>query len=176
MATTAVGRAKEGGWLDRPGPLPPIGLYLLVRTVGVVVVAWMASRNHVATPLTHLLAEWDGQWYLGIAHGGYDGTPAGLTDAMGVRDAFTSMGYLPGYPAMIAAVGLLPGLGLLGAALWVSAIAGSVAALGVARLGTLVTGSRRAGLILVALFAGAPMAIALSMAYTEALFCALAAW
>ena len=176
VVTPAVGQTGEAGRVDRLGPFLPVGVYLLVRAVGVVVVAWMASHNHVDTPLTHLLAEWDGQWYLGIAHGGYDGAPAGLTDAMGVRDAFTSMGYLPGYPAVVAAVGLLPGLGLLGAALWISAIAGSVAALGVARLGTLVTGSPRAGLILVALFAGAPMAIALSMAYTEALFCALAAW
>jgi hypothetical protein len=37
-------------------------------------------------------------------------------------------------------------------------------------------GSRRAGLLLVALFAAAPMGVVLSMAYTEALFCALAVW
>jgi hypothetical protein len=35
---------------------------------------------------------------------------------------------------------------------------------------------RRAGLLLAVLFAAAPMGIVLSMAYTEALFCALAAW
>ncbi|WP_408068681.1 hypothetical protein [Williamsia herbipolensis] len=35
---------------------------------------------------------------------------------------------------------------------------------------------RRVGLILVVLFAAAPMGIVLSMAYTEALFCALAVW
>jgi hypothetical protein len=37
-------------------------------------------------------------------------------------------------------------------------------------------GPRRAGLLLVALFAAAPMGVVLSMAYTEALFCALAVW
>jgi hypothetical protein len=37
-------------------------------------------------------------------------------------------------------------------------------------------GSRKAGLVLVALFAAAPMSIVLSMAYSEALFCALAVW
>jgi hypothetical protein len=36
--------------------------------------------------------------------------------------------------------------------------------------------SHRVGLLLVALFAAAPMAVVLSMAYTEALFCALAVW
>jgi hypothetical protein len=39
-----------------------------------------------------------------------------------------------------------------------------------------VGGRRSVGLVLVALFAASPMAIALSMAYSEALFCALAAW
>jgi hypothetical protein len=37
-------------------------------------------------------------------------------------------------------------------------------------------GPRRVGLLLVALFAAAPMGVVLSMAYTEALFCALAVW
>ncbi len=37
-------------------------------------------------------------------------------------------------------------------------------------------GSPRTGLILVALFAATPMSIVLSMAYSEAMFCALAAW
>ena len=86
------------------------------------------------------------------------------------------MGFLPGYPAVVAALAALPGLSLLGAALGASLGAGAVAALGVARLGRTVTGSPQAGLLLVALFAGAPMAVSLSMAYTEALFCALAVW
>ena len=37
-------------------------------------------------------------------------------------------------------------------------------------------GSRRTGLLLTALFAATPMSVVLSMAYTEALFCALVAW
>jgi hypothetical protein len=45
-----------------------------------------------------------------------------------------------------------------------------------ARLGRRVGGCRRVGLILVVLFAASPMAISLSMTYSEATFCALAAW
>ena len=52
-----------------------------------------------------------------------------------------------------------------------------MAAYGLTRLGELVPGgSRRAGLLLVGLFAAAPMGVVLSMTYTEALFCALTAW
>jgi hypothetical protein len=59
----------------------------------------------------------------------------------------------------------------------VTLVAGVFAAYALTRLGELVPGgSRRAGLALVALFAAAPMAVALSMTYSEALFCALAAW
>ena len=39
-----------------------------------------------------------------------------------------------------------------------------------------VSRQREVGLILVVLFAASPMAIVLSMAYSEALFCALVAW
>ena len=76
---------------------------------------------------------------------------------------------------VIAVVALLPGVGLLGAALGVNVVAGGVAALGVDRLGREVTGSTRAGLVLVVLFAGGPLALSLSMAYTEVVFSALAA-
>ena len=71
---------------------------------------------------------------------------------------------------------MLTGGNLLVAALS-SPLAAMVAAYGLVRLAELMPGgSRRAGLLLVALFAAAPMGVVLSMAYTEALFCALAAW
>jgi len=51
------------------------------------------------------------------------------------------------------------------------------AAYALTAIGELVPGgSRRAGLLLTALFGATPMSVVLSMAYTEALFCALAAW
>ena len=81
-----------------------------------------------------------------------------------------------GYPMAVSAVRLL-GFDKVTAGLVVSLIAGVVTAYTLVRLAELVPGgNRRAGLIFVALFASAPMAIALSMTYTEALFCAIAAW
>ena len=184
MATTAERLGSRSGprdeqpadWGERLLPLLPIALYLAVRAVSVVVLAWMGSRNGSTESLVDSLAKWDGRWYLGIAEGGYDGPPADLTDAQGVRDATTSLGFLPGYPMVIAGVSLLPGVGLLGAALGVNVVAGGVAALGVDRLGREVTKSARTGLLLVVLFAGGPPALSLSMAYTEVLFSASAVW
>ena len=155
--------------------LTPAVVHLAVRAVGVVVLGLMAAER--GTSLTLEVRSWDGLWLLSIAQHGYDGVPASLVDAFGRHTADTPYAFFPGYPAAIAAVGLLTGGNLLAAALLVTTVAGVVAAYGLTRLAELVPGgSRRAGLLLVALFAAAPMGVVLSMAYTEALFCALAVW
>jgi len=155
--------------------LAPAVVHLAVRAVGVAVLALMAAER--GTSLTGEVRSWDGLWLLSIAQHGYDGVPASLVDAFGRHTADTPYAFFPGYPAAIAAVGPVTGGNLLAAALLVTTVAGVVAAYGLTRLGELVPGgSRRAGLLLVALFAAAPMGVVLSMAYTEALFCALAVW
>lgn len=159
--------------------LAPALVYLVVRQIGLFVLAWMASRNGVA--VTTALASWDGQWFLAVAGGGYDGVPPGLTDAFGHRSPETPLAFFPGYPAVVAAVAWLPGVSRLAAALGVTLVAGVVCAYGLARLvRALPFGTpelrERGGLVLVALFAASPLGVVLSMAYSEALFCALAAW
>ena len=155
--------------------LAPAAVYLAVRAVGVLVLGLMAAAR--GTSLAEELRSWDGLWMLAIARYGYDGVPATLVDAFGRHTADTPYAFFPGYPAAIAAVGVLTGGNLVAAALLVSTLAGVAAAYGLVRLTESIPGgSRRAGLLLVALFAAAPMGVVLSMAYTEALFCALAAW
>lgn len=154
--------------------LSPGLIFLAVRELGLLVLGWAAERNDVA--VSAALTSWDGQWYLGIAAGGYDHVPAGLTDAFGRRTADTPLAFFPGYPAVVRLVGDLPGVTVVGAAIAVSLVFGLLCAYGLARLGGRVGGSARVGLILVTLFAASPMAIALSMAYSEAMFCGLAAW
>jgi hypothetical protein len=152
--------------------LAPAGVYLAVRLVGVAVLGWMAGPQLVSE-----LSSWDGAWLLAIAESGYDSVPDTMRDAFGMHTATTALGFFPGYPALVGAVGLLLGDQLVLAGLLVSAVSGVVAAYAVTRIGELVPGgSRRAGLLLTALFAAAPMGVVLSMTYTEALFCALAAW
>jgi hypothetical protein len=160
--------------------LLPAAVYLAVRLLGVVVLGLMAEAR--GSSLLGELRSWDGVWMLEIAARGYDGVPVTLVDAFGRHTPDTAYAFFPGYPATIAAAGLLTGGNLVAAALLVSAVAGVAAAYGLVRLAealppALTAGRpRRVGLLLVALFAAAPMAVVLSMAYTEALFCALAVW
>jgi hypothetical protein len=160
--------------------LLPAAVYLAVRLLGVVVLGLMAAAR--GSSLLGELRSWDGVWMLEIARHGYDGVPVTLVDAFGRHTPDTAYAFFPGYPATIAAAGLLTGGNLVAAVLLVSASAGVAAAYGLVRLAealapALTAGSpRRVGLLLVALFAAAPMAVVLSMAYTEALFCALAVW
>jgi hypothetical protein len=161
-------------WLRLRALLAPALTFLAIREVGLLVLGWMAGRNN--TTVTSALTSWDGQWYLGIAGGGYGGVPAGLTDAFGRRTPATPLAFFPGYPALVRWVGYLPGVDLVGAAFTVSLLCGIAGAYALARIGTKVGGRPLTGLVLVALFAASPMAVTLSMAYSEALFCALAAW
>lgn len=154
--------------------LAPAAVHLAVRAVGVAVLAVMAARK--GTGVTTALSAWDGSWLLTIARDGY-AVPVDMLDAYGHHTPFTALGFFPGYPAVVAAVGALTGGDLLVAGLLVSLVSGIAGAYALTRLGELVPGgSRRAGLLLVALFAASPMGVVLSMTYTESLFCALTAW
>ncbi|HEX4724433.1 MAG TPA: hypothetical protein VH333_18080 [Pseudonocardiaceae bacterium] len=158
-------------WLTRLGPAL---LYLGIRELGLLVLAWTGGRE--GTSVTDALTSWDGQWYLGIAGGGYGGVSGRLLDAFGRRTQDTPLAFFPGYPYAVRWVADLPGVGLVAAAFTVSLACGVACAYALARLGRLVGGSAQVGLVLVALFAASPMGIVLSMAYSEAMFCALAAW
>jgi len=118
-------------------------------------------RSGLWTYLTRLS---DASWYSTIAEHGYQHSAPG------------TFHFYPGYPAAIDTIAWIPGLGVARAGIAVTAIAGLVAAAGLARLGLRLTGDSRISVLLVALWAVAPAAFVLSMMYTEALFCALAAW
>jgi hypothetical protein len=158
--------------------LAPALIFLGIRETGLLVLAWMSGRN--GHSVSEALRSWDGQWFLAIAGGGYEGVPAGLVDAYGQRSAETPLAFFPGYPTVVrwfAAVDGGGGIGLVTSALTLTIVFGVVCSYALARLGDHVRGgSPRTGLVLVALFAATPMSIVLSMAYSEAMFCALAAW
>ena len=150
--------------------LAPAGVYLAVRVVGVAILGVLAAvhdRN-----LLDVLKAWDGDWYLSIARDGYATTGLGKVDAAGNFTPDTTMAFFPGYPLVIAMLGRLTATALPLVGVAASLIAGLAAAYGIARL----PGDRRVGLITVALFAATPMAVTLSMVYSEALFSALAVW
>ncbi|WP_454163926.1 hypothetical protein [Gordonia iterans] len=168
-----------------PRTLPPWGvivlLYLAVRGIGVGMLALFSARHDLS--FSSVLTKWDGQWMIAIAEHGYGGVPGTLTDAQGLHTPETAYAFFPGYPMLVGLLARVPGFTAFGAAISLNLVFGAVAAVGVARLGALCVqyarpggDPRRAGLFQVVLFAATPMSVVLSLAYTEALFCALAAW
>lgn len=155
--------------------LAPALVFVTVRAVGIVLLSVMAALRN--TRVTEELSSWDGQWFLDLAEHGYGGLAAeGHVDAFGRFSDETPLGFFPGYPAAVAVV-RWTGTPTVVAGLLVSLLSGIVAAYALVRLAEHVSGGcRRAGLVLVALFAAAPMGVVLSMTYAESLFCALAAW
>ncbi|ASO17878.1 hypothetical protein FHR81_005367 [Actinoalloteichus hoggarensis] len=152
----------------------PAVVYLALRQLGLIVLGWAADR-HGVSPID-ARTSWDGQWYLSIATRGYSDVSPDLYDAFGRRTEDTSTAFFPGYPALVRLLDAVPGGEAVPAALLVSLLSGVACAYALMRLAASVSDSRRVGLILVALFTCTPLSIALSMAYSEALFCALAAW
>ncbi len=173
-----TGASVLANLLDRlaSSPYPrAILLYLAVRTASLQILNMLAA--HHGQPLLDRLTAWDGKWYLRLAIYGYADLP-GTLDAAGRPYADAPMAFFPLYPKLTGGLTWL-GLDVVSAALSVSLLAGLVLACGLVRVGRRVAGpgrGDRTGLLLVALMAGAPMAIVFSMTYTEAVFCACATW
>ncbi|WP_031070421.1 glycosyltransferase family 39 protein [Streptomyces sp. NRRL S-118] len=165
----ATGTARPRG----PGPVlagaarrawPALALYALVRTVGVLVILPHTDR----TVLQLLAGRYDTTWYVLIAEEGYPATCP-------VQGELCRYAFFPLYPGMIRTVTALTPLSAQWAA-WLIAVAASLAAAwGVYAVVERVAG-RRAGLVTVVLWGLVPHAVVESMAYTEALFTAIAAW
>jgi hypothetical protein len=165
----AIERAHRFRW-NRV--LVPGALFLAVRGLGLLIFWWFSSANG----MRFSLARWDAGWYLAIAQHGYRDVPTSMLDLYGNHTATTPMVFFPGYPQLVRWTAILLGHNYLAAAITVSTVAGVIAAYGVARLARHWTDSNRTAVVLVILFAAAPMSIVYSMAYPEALLCACTAW
>ncbi|AZQ33753.1 hypothetical protein EJ357_09955 [Streptomyces cyaneochromogenes] len=158
-----------------PGPsalrraAPALLGYAAVRALSLLALAaWSAARDKSAYTL--LTARWDALWYARVAELGY-----GYEVRMPNGDVHSNLAFFP----------LLPWLERLGAALTplshadagfaVSLLASFAAAWGIFAVADHVYG-RRAGVCAVLLWAVLPVGIVQSMAYSESLFTALAAW
>lgn len=183
----AVDRPTDSFLLRHADWLLPCVVFLAVRVVGVAMLARFAQLRGLN--LGNTLAAWDGKWMLAIAEHGYADVPYSQTDARGLHLSETAYAFFPGYPYLVRIVDQLPFVTAYSAAIIINIVLGCVAAVGAARLAAFCARSMTArttaadapdptnvGLILTVLFAAAPMGVVLSMAYTEALFCALAVW
>lgn len=117
------------------------------------------------------LGLWDGGWYVEIAENGY---PDELVMVSPQQDESAPLAFPPLYPMLMRLLHLA-GMPALSAGLLITAIAGVAALVGVYAVARDLVPPRAAALTAL-LWAAGPMTIVLSMAYSEALFIALAAW
>ncbi|AOR33058.1 hypothetical protein BFF78_20105 [Streptomyces fodineus] len=146
-----------------------VGLFLGARLSGAVVLA-LAAHAAGKHPLTLLARSWDSIWYLGIAAHGY-GHDLPSHDP----GPHSDLAFFPLYPVLVRAVTALAPLGGGAAGLLISWAAAALAAAGIHAVGSRLHG-RATGIALVLLWGLLPHAVVLSMAYTEPVLTAFAAW
>ncbi|MGH8969260.1 MAG: hypothetical protein ACRDV1_04870 [Actinomycetes bacterium] len=147
---------------------PALLAYAAVRALGLaVLLVWSSIAGRDA----HLgLVRWDAQWYAGIARDGY-----GFTRIHEDGRSLSDLAFFPLFPWLERVVSEATGLRHVDAGLVVSWVASLVAAWGIFAVGDHLYG-RRVGILLTVLWAALPIGIVASMAYSESLFTALAAW
>ncbi|MFJ3541259.1 hypothetical protein ACIPQH_03815 [Streptomyces rubiginosohelvolus] len=148
---------------------PALAVYAAARALGLLVF-WAAASAAGKDPLGPLSGRWDSVWYQRIAEHGYRYTVT-LPDG----SVHSDLAFFPLLPALERAVSAVTPLTLGGAGLLVAWTAGLLAAWGIFAVGSRLRG-RRTGVVLAALWGVYPTAFVQSMAYTETLFTALAAW
>ncbi|GGW69535.1 glycosyltransferase family 39 protein [Streptomyces griseoloalbus] len=156
-----------------PGALrraaPALLGYAAVRALGLVVLAlWSAARGKDAYTL--LTARWDALWYTRVAELGY-----GYEVRLPNGDVHSDLAFFPLLPWLERLVAAVSPLSRADGGFVVSLLASLAAAWGIFAVADRVYG-RRAGVCAVLLWAVLPVGIVQSMAYSESLFTALAAW
>ncbi|MFJ4471493.1 mannosyltransferase family protein [Streptomyces sp. NPDC089424] len=143
--------------------------YAAVRALGLLVLAvWSAARDKSAYTL--LTARWDSLWYTRVAELGY-----GYEVRLPNGDVHSNLAFFPLLPWLERLLHAVSPLSYAGAGLVVSLLASLAAAWGIHAVATHLYGPR-AGVCAVLLWAVLPVGIVQSMAYSESLFTALAAW
>jgi len=143
--------------------------YAAVRALGLVVLAvWSAARGNSAHTL--LTARWDALWYTRVADLGY-----GYEVRLPNGDVHSNLAFFPLLPWLERFVHTISPLSYADGGLAVSVLASLAAAWGIFAVAEHAYG-RHVGVCAVLLWAVLPVGIVQSMAYSESLFTALAAW
>ena len=143
--------------------------YAAVRFLGLLVLAaWSAARGKSA--LTLLGARWDSLWYSRVAELGY-----GYEVRLPNGDVHSNLAFFPLLPWLERLLHTVTPLSYAHAGLVVALLASLAAAWGIFAVAEWVYGPR-VGVCAVLLWAVLPVGIVQSMAYSESLFTALAAW
>ncbi|MFI6085562.1 glycosyltransferase family 39 protein [Streptomyces sp. NPDC051217] len=146
-----------------------VALFCAVRLFCLLVLGiW--SRSAGASMRELLSQRWDSLWYERVAQHGYDFS---LVAPDGRH--LSSTAFFPLLPWLEEGVSAAFGIGLADAGLLISAVASVFAACGIYLIAEHLY-SKPVALISVCLWAALPVGIVQSMAYSESLFVALAAW
>lgn len=143
----------------------PLAIYAVNRILQLILVVVL---EHPDTTLVRRLTSWDADFFIRVARDGYD---HGYQYDQSGHFVGNTLAFFPGYPALVRLVAFF-GLPFPVAAVVASLLAGGAAVVLIHLLGSRLR-DRRTGYVLAALFCGQPMAVVLSMGYSEALFCAL---
>ncbi|WP_329152488.1 hypothetical protein OIU91_33175 [Streptomyces sp. NBC_01456] len=164
---TRCAAPATGTWLRRAAPA--LAAYAAIRLLGVLVLAvWSAADGKDWHTL--LTARWDSLWYTRVAEQGY-----GYTVTMPNGDVHSNLAFFPLLPWLERGLSALLPLSPADAGMAVAWLASAAAACALYATGERLYGPR-AGIALAALWAALPVGIVQSMAYSESLFTALAAW
>ncbi|GHI08810.1 hypothetical protein AQI88_35095 [Streptomyces cellostaticus] len=143
--------------------------YAAVRALGLVVLAgWSAARGKSAYTL--LTARWDSLWYTRVADLGY-----GYEVRLPNGDVHSNLAFFPLLPWLERLLHAALPLSYADAGFVVALLASLTAAWGIFAVAEWVYGPRT-GVCAVLLWAVLPVGVVQSMAYSESLFTALAAW
>ncbi|AXL87847.1 hypothetical protein C4J65_05585 [Streptomyces sp. CB09001] len=159
-----------------PGPsgalrraAPALLGYAAVRALGLLALAlWSAARDKNAYTL--LTARWDSLWYTRVAELGY-----GYEVRLPNGDVHSNLAFFPLLPWLERLGAAVTPLSYADAGFVVSLLASLAAAWGIFAVAEHVY-DRRVGVCAVLLWAVLPVGVVQSMAYSESLFTALAAW
>ena len=145
--------------------LAPAAIFAANRVVQFVLLALLARPGQT---VYSRLSIWDADFFLRIARDGYDHALQydGSGNLLG-----NTLAFFPGYPLCIRFVALF-GVPYPAAGVVVSLAAGAAGTVLIHLLGRRLRGERF-GYLLAVLFCAQPMSVVFSMAYSEALFCAL---
>ncbi|MET8682180.1 hypothetical protein ABZW18_32565 [Streptomyces sp. NPDC004647] len=149
---------------------PALTLYAAARLTGMAFLA-LWSRHAGKHPRNLIGFSWDSVWYSRVVAHGY-GTVVHSDDPARL---YSDLAFFPLYPAAVRIARSVFSLGFVNAGLLVSWTAAAAAAWGIYAVGERLHG-RRAATLLVVLWGVLPHAVIQSMAYTESLLTALAAW
>ncbi|MEU6664333.1 hypothetical protein [Streptomyces sp. NPDC046821] len=152
---------------------PALALYAAARLTGLVLAALVAvwTNRPLEQLWTSLGASWDSKWYMGIAQHGYGTVVVSRTPGLSYND----MAFFPLYPALERAVATVLPVGTVTAGLAVAWLSAGAAAVGIYLVGERLY-RRRVAVALVLLWGLLPHAIVETMAYSESLLTALAAF